>query len=60
MAQIQVEKIGGSVVITFDGGATVMLETPDALQLGMALMQVAALGGDTLDYDRPEEGDNDG
>jgi hypothetical protein len=39
MGEICVEKVGGSVVVTF----------ADAMNLGSALLQVAALGADTLD-----------
>lgn len=52
---ITVEKIGGSVVLTFEGGVTVMLETIDALQLGTVLLQVSALGADSLDIEKLEE-----
>lgn len=53
--KVTLEKVGESIVLTFEGGVTVMLETIDAIQLGSALLKVGVLGADSLDIEKLEE-----
>lgn len=49
MSQITLEKIGESVLVTFDNGFEILLGETNAAKLGSILLRIANNGRDVLD-----------